>query len=181
MKRKARPGPSVRMVPVGDDRERLVCPDCGHVQYDNPRITVGAVCVWQETVLLCRRAIEPGRGLWTIPAGFLEERETIAEGTLREVWEEARAHVAIEGLIGIYEVPHISQLYLIHHARLLAPDIAPGPESEEVALFSWDAIPWAALAFDSVGWAIAAYRDDPTGAVRLAVHVEDGAATGGGA
>lgn len=161
------------MVPAGDDRERLVCPDCGHVHYENPRITVGAVCVWEDRVLLCRRAVAPRRGFWTIPAGFLEERETSAEGTLREVWEEARARVELQGLIGIYEVPHISQLYMIYRARLTAPEIAPGPESEEVALFAWDAIPWRTLAFPSVAWAIETYRDSPAGAVRLEVHRSD--------
>jgi len=152
----------VDAVPEGDTLPRKVCPDCGYIKYENPKIVAGAVCLWNEggeaagteKILLCRRAIEPRIGFWTIPAGYLELGETTAEGAARETWEEACARVAIEGLIGVYEIPHISQIYVIHRARLGSLDFAPGAESQEVALFGWEDIPWAELAFPSVTWAL---------------------------
>ncbi|BAC88866.1 NUDIX hydrolase [Gloeobacter violaceus] len=147
-------GPSVFKIPEGDNRERLVCPDCGFIYYDNPRIVTGAVCLWEDQVLLCRRDIEPRRNYWTLPAGYLELGETTEAGAVREAWEEARARIAIEALLGVYNVPRISQVQLIYRARLLSLDIGPGPESLEVRLFSWEAIPWGELAFPSVRWAL---------------------------
>ena len=151
-------GPSVRAVPPGDDRERLVCPDCGFIAYENPRVIVGAVCVWQDRFLMCRRAIPPRKGFWTIPAGYLEMGETTAEGAAREAWEEAQARIEIEGLIGVYEIPRISQVYVVHKARLLAPEFAAGPESDEVLLLDWDDIPWESIAFPSIRWALERFR-----------------------
>lgn len=154
-------GPSVEKVPDGDTRPRLVCPDCGYIAYANPKIVVGAVCTWDARVLLCRRAITPARGLWTIPAGFMELGETSAEGAAREVWEEAQARVRIEGLVGIYEIPHISQVNIIYHATMTGPDCAAGEESETVGLFGWEDIPWSALAFASVRWSLERFRAGP--------------------
>jgi ADP-ribose pyrophosphatase YjhB (NUDIX family) len=151
-------GPSVRAIPPGDNRERLTCPDCGFVQYDNPKIVVGSVCRWGERILLCKRAIEPRRGFWTLPAGYLELGETTADGALREAEEEARAQLALDGLLAVYNIPRLSQVQIIYRARLLAPEIAPGPESEAVALFTWEEIPWADLAFPSVKWALHHFR-----------------------
>lgn len=151
-------GPSVETVPEGDNRTRLVCPDCGYVEYSNPKIVVAAVCTWEDQILLCKRAIHPSLGLWTIPAGFMELDETTSEGAAREVWEEALAHVCIEGLIGIYEIPHISQVHVIYRARMTGPGHGAGAESEAVALFRWDEIPWEHLAFPSVRWALERYR-----------------------
>lgn len=153
-----RPGPSVESIPEGDTRTRLVCPDCGYVEYDNPKIVVGAVCFWESGVLLCRRAIAPARGLWTYPAGFMELGESTAEGAAREVWEEAQARVAVESLLGVYEIPHINQVNIIYRAQMLGPDFAPGPESEAVALFGWEDIPWDQLAFPSVRWSLERFR-----------------------
>ena len=147
-------GPSVETIPEGDNRLRKVCPDCGYVAYDNPKLVVGAVCLWDGRVLLCRRAIAPAVGLWTIPAGFMELGETAAQGAAREVWEEARARVTIDRLIGIYEIPRISQVQMMYAGRMIGPDFAPGEESQETALFPWDAIPWSELAFPSVRWAL---------------------------
>lgn len=147
-------GPSVECVPEGDTRPRLVCPDCGYIAYDNPKIVVGAVCTLGAQVLLCRRAIEPRRGFWTAPAGFLEMGESMAAGAARETWEEACARVEIGALLGIYEVPRIGQIHAFYHARLTAPEFAPGVESQEVALFAWKDVPWAELAFPSVIWAL---------------------------
>ena len=122
-------------VPEGDNRTRLVCPDCGYIEYDNPKVVVGAVCTWEGKVLLCRRAIEPRLGYWTFPAGFLELDESTAEGAVREVWEEAQAKVEMDGLIGVYDIPHISQVYVVYRAHMMALEFAPGPESQDVALF----------------------------------------------
>jgi ADP-ribose pyrophosphatase YjhB (NUDIX family) len=151
-------GPTLRTVPAGDNRERLVCADCGFVQYENPKIVVGAVVQWQGRVLLCKRAIEPRIGYWTLPAGYLELGESPVEGAVREAQEEACAEIAVDALLAIYSVPRISQVQLIYRAALKAPEFGPSPESLEVALFAWDAIPWDALAFPTVAWALAAWR-----------------------
>jgi ADP-ribose pyrophosphatase YjhB (NUDIX family) len=156
----ARPrGPSLLTIPEGDNRERMLCADCGYIAYENPKIVVGAVCRWEEKILLCKRAIDPRSGYWTLPAGYLELHEGTAAGASREAWEEAQAQIAIDGLLAIYDIPRISQVQLIYHARLVTPDIAAGPESLEVRLFAWDEIPWQDLAFPSVRWALDHYRD----------------------
>lgn len=149
----------VRRVPDGDTLERDVCARCGHVHYVNPKIVVGAVCSWHGRILLCRRAIEPRRGFWTIPAGFLEERETPAQGAAREAWEEATAAIAIDRLLAVYSVPRISQVQLIFRAALSSEAFAPGVESLETQLFAWEEIPWADLAFPSVVWALKHHRE----------------------
>jgi ADP-ribose pyrophosphatase YjhB (NUDIX family) len=153
-----RAGPSVETIPDGDNRARLVCPDCGYIAYSNPKIVVGAVCSWEDRILLCRRAIAPSLGRWTIPAGFLEVGESTAQGAAREVWEEAKAKVTIETLVGIYEIPHISQVNIIYRALMTAAEFAPGEESQAVDLFAWDAIPWEDLAFPSVRWSLERFR-----------------------
>ncbi|MDA0306971.1 MAG: NUDIX hydrolase [Proteobacteria bacterium] len=152
-------GPSIKQIPDGDDRERLVCADCGFIAYENPKVVVGAVCVWEDKFLICKRAIEPRKGFWTVPAGYLELNETTAEGARRETWEEARAEISIDGLIGVYEIPHISQIYVVHLGRMTSPTHAPGPESEDAQLLSWDALPWDDMAFPSLTWALQRYRD----------------------
>jgi ADP-ribose pyrophosphatase YjhB (NUDIX family) len=152
-------GPSILTVPHGDNRERMVCPDCGFINYENPKIVVGAVCLWQERFLLCRRAINPRRGFWTLPAGYLELNEGTAAGAIREAWEEAQARIAIDSLLAVYDIPRISQVQIIYRAHLVAPDVVAGPESLEVRLFAWDEIPWDGIAFPSVRWALDHYRD----------------------
>jgi ADP-ribose pyrophosphatase YjhB (NUDIX family) len=147
-------GPSLRGIPEGDNRERMICAECGYVLYDNPKIVVGSVTRWEERILLVRRSIEPQYGYWTLPAGFLELNESPTAGAEREAWEEARARIEIEGLLAIYDIPRISQVQLIYRARLLDEAIHAGLESLEVALFSWEQIPWGQLAFPSVGWAL---------------------------
>jgi ADP-ribose pyrophosphatase YjhB (NUDIX family) len=149
-----KPGPSVRAIPEGDDRERLICTDCGFVLYDNPKIVVGSVARWDDKILMCRRAIDPRRGFWTLPAGYLELNESTRTGAEREAWEEARAKIAIESLLAIYDITRLSQVQLIYRARLVDENVAPGPESLEVALFSWNEIPWDNIAFPSVRWAL---------------------------
>ncbi|MEO5336008.1 MAG: NUDIX hydrolase [Magnetospirillum sp. WYHS-4] len=152
-------GPTVETVPEGDTRTRLVCPDCGYIEYGNPKIVVGAICTWEGRILLCRRAIAPRIGYWTFPAGFMERGESAAQGALREVEEEARARAEIEDLLGVYEIPQVGHVYLIYRARLLAPDCGAGPESREVGLFDWNDIPWADLAFSSVAWGLERFRE----------------------
>lgn len=146
-----------RRVPAGDDRERLVCERCGFIHYENPKVVVGTVAHHGERVLLCRRSIPPRKGYWTLPAGYLELGETPEAGAHREAWEEARARLAIEQLLGVYSITRISQVQLIYRARLIAEDVAAGPESAEVDLFTWDAIPWETIAFPSVHWALRDY------------------------
>jgi ADP-ribose pyrophosphatase YjhB (NUDIX family) len=152
-------GPIVLAIPDGDNRERMVCPDCGFINYENPKIVVGSVCLWEERILLCRRAINPRRGFWTLPAGYLELHESTPAGAIREAWEEAQAKITIDGLLAIYDIPRISQVQIMYRARLVAPDFAAGPESLEVKLFAWEEIPWDELAFPSVRWALEHYRD----------------------
>ncbi len=154
------PGPRfIRRVPEGDTTERYVCGDCGHIYYTNPKIVVGSVVVHDDKILLCRRAIEPRKGFWTLPAGFLEEHETPEDGARREAQEEALAEIVLDALLAVYSVPRISQVQLMYRARLAKPEFGAGDESLEVKLFAWDDIPWAELAFPSALWALNHYRD----------------------
>jgi ADP-ribose pyrophosphatase YjhB (NUDIX family) len=149
------PGPHfARGVPEGDTYERYICGQCGHIHYSNPKIVVGSVVAFESRILLCRRAIEPRKGLWTLPAGFLEEHETAEDGARREAREEACTDIIIDALLAVYSIPHISQVQLMYRAHLAAPKFAAGPESLEVELFDWRDIPWKELAFPSVGWAL---------------------------
>ena len=148
----------VRRIPEGDDRERLVCPDCDYVAYENPKIVVGSVIAEGDSVLLCRRAIAPREGFWTIPAGYMELGETVIEGAQREAWEEARARIAIDGLLAIYSLARISQVQVIFHARWAEPGFEAGPETLEVRQFDWNEIPWNEIAFPSVRWALEAWH-----------------------
>jgi ADP-ribose pyrophosphatase YjhB (NUDIX family) len=155
------PGSSafVKKIPEGDTRPRLVCDTCGFVRYENPKVVVGSVVAYEERILLCRRAIDPRSGFWTLPAGYLELNETTAEGAVREAYEEAMARIAIDRLLAVYSIPRISQVQLIYRARLLDPEIRPGPESAEVGLFRWEEIPWEEIAFPSARWALRHYRE----------------------
>lgn len=137
-------------VPAGDNRPRHVCDDCGAIHYRNPKVVTGCLPVWQDKVLLCRRAIKPRYGLWTLPAGFLENGESSHQGAMRETLEEANARVAVEGLYTTFNLPHIDQIYMLFRARLLDLDFAPGVESLEVELFDEQDIPWDELAFPVV-------------------------------
>ena len=142
-------------IPEGDDHERMVCTDCGFVHYENPKIVAGAVVTYGNKILLCRRAINPRAGFWTIPAGFMELGETPAEAAVREAREEANAHIKIVDLLAIYTIKRISQVQMMYRAELIDPDISPGIESLEVALFDRADIPHDDLAFPSVDWALA--------------------------
>lgn len=139
-----------RRVPEGDDRERFVCDACGTIHYQNPRVVTGCLAVHEDQVLLCRRAIQPRHGLWTLPAGFLENGETTIEGAIRETWEEAYANVEVEGLYTVFNLPHISQVYMFFRAQLRDLNFRAGPESLDVALFTEAQVPWDELAFPVV-------------------------------
>jgi ADP-ribose pyrophosphatase YjhB (NUDIX family) len=152
-------GPRVVAIPEGDNRERMTCPDCGFIEYANPKVVVGSVIHWQEKILLCRRAILPRRGFWTMPAGYLELNETAQDGAMREAQEEACARITLEGLIAVYNIPRLSQVQLIFRARLIDGAFAVGAESLEAQLFAWDEIPWDELAFPSVRWALGHDRE----------------------
>lgn len=152
-------GPSVYRVLPGDDRERLVCADCGFILYENPKIVVGSVVADEDRILLCRRAIHPRRGYWTLPAGYLEARETVFAGARREALEEACAEIEVGELFAIYNIPRLLQVHLFFSARLIRPAVACGPESLEVRLFRWDKIPEADLAFPTTRWALMHYRE----------------------
>jgi len=147
-------GPRIRTVPAGDNRQRLVCPDCDFVAYENPKVVVGVVATWEDRILMCKRAIEPRMGYWTLPAGFMEMGESPQEGAAREAWEEARAQLEIIDLLAVYSLRHVSQLQLFYRAHLTSPNVSAGPESQEVGLFELDALPATDLAFPSVHWAI---------------------------
>ena len=148
-----------RRVPPGDNRERMICGECGFVSYENPKVVVGSVASWEDRILLCRRSIDPRKGFWTLPAGYLELGESPLEGALREAREEANARLEIDQLLAVYTIPRISQVQLIYRAKLLDPDVRAGEETAELDLFRWDDIPWAEIAFPSVHWALGHYRD----------------------
>lgn len=137
-------------MPADDNRERAVCPECRTVHYENPLNVVGTVPVWQDRVLLCRRNIEPRRGYWTLPAGFMELGETTAEGALRETVEEAGANVRLDGLFSLLNVVRVGQVHLFYRATMLDTELAPGPETIEARLFREAEIPWEEIAFRTV-------------------------------
>lgn len=140
----------IARIPPGDNRERFVCDQCGTIHYQNPRNVVGTVPVWGEQVLLCRRAIEPRYGYWTLPAGFMEMGETTAEAAARETLEEAGARVEVQTLFTLLNVPQVHQVHLFYLARLVYPGFEAGEESLEVRLFDEADIPWDEIAFPTV-------------------------------
>jgi ADP-ribose pyrophosphatase YjhB (NUDIX family) len=139
---------------------RAVCDNCGHIQYQNPKIVVGCLPTYGERILICKRAIEPRFGLWTLPAGFMENNESAPEGAAREALEEANARVEIEDLYTVYSIPHISQVYMMFRAKLLDADVSPGIESLEVKLVTEAEIPWDQLAFAMVRRTLEHFLED---------------------
>lgn len=149
-----------------------MCGICGAIHYENPKMVVGAIPEWEDKILLCRRAIEPRHGFWTLPAGFMENNETAAQAAARETAEEANARVEIIALYALYNIPHISQVHLFFRSRLLDLDFMPGSESLEVALFSEESIPWEDLAFSSVRHTLRHFFEDRRRGV-FELHVGD--------
>lgn len=144
-------------IPDHDDRERHVCTACGYIHYVNPRLIVCAIPAWKDQVLLCRRAIEPRHGLWTLPGGFMEIGETTQEAAARETREEAGAAIEVHELFSLFNVTHIDQVHLFFRASLLTPDFAPGIESLEAALFREPDVPWREIAFPAVAVTLRQY------------------------
>lgn len=151
-----------RLIPKGDNRERYVCSDeeCGEIHYQNPRIITGCLPIYKEQILLCRRAIEPRLGLWTLPAGFLENQETTQQGAERESIEEANTNLVVKELYTIFDIPHINQVYFFYRAELIDTDFSPGIESLDVKLFNKEDIPWDELAFPAIKKTLEYYIED---------------------
>ena len=149
-------------IPDGDNRERYCCDSCGAITYENPKNVVGTLPAYENKLLLCKRAIEPRRGKWTLPAGFMENGESMLEGALRETKEEAGAQVIIkpDSLYTLFNLPSINQVYIFFRAELANLDFSPGVESEEVGLFSEEDIPWSEIAFPVVKTTISNYFED---------------------
>ncbi|WP_253444224.1 NUDIX hydrolase [Halomonas sp. Y3] len=165
-------GHTVRFaIPEGDDRPRFLCDECGTIHYQNPRIVAGTLPVSGTRVLLCRRAIAPRRGYWTLPAGFMENAETTGEAAARETREEACAEVALQGLYAMINLPHINQVYMMFRADLVG-GFAAGPESLEVALFEEHEIPWEELAFPTIERTLRHFFKDRDGG-HYPLHVSD--------
>jgi ADP-ribose pyrophosphatase YjhB (NUDIX family) len=147
-------------VPPGDSLPRHVCPRCATIHYQNPKLVTGCIVEWKGDILLCRRAIEPAHGLWTLPAGFMENGESTVQAAVRETLEEACARVEIVALFSLINVPHINQVNLFYRARLLDAVFSAGAESLETALFSETEIPWDKLAFRTVTLCLNTYFSD---------------------
>lgn len=147
-------------MPAGDSRERDCCDACGAIHYLNPRPVVGTIPVWGEQVLLCRRAIEPRYGAWTLPAGFMEVGETAGQGALRETEEEASAKVELGPLFSMIDVPGVEQVHIFYRARLLDTNFGPGTESLDVRLFHEREIPWDEIAFRTVSTTLQLFFED---------------------
>jgi ADP-ribose pyrophosphatase YjhB (NUDIX family) len=150
---------SVR-VPNGDRLPRHICDACGAIHYRNPRLIVGALPAWEDSILLCRRAIEPRHGMWTLPAGFMENGETVAEAALRETQEEANARIELGEMFTLISVPHISQVHVVFRAQLLDLDFSAGDETLEVTLFQEHEIPWDSIAFRTIAVTLRHYFAD---------------------
>lgn len=147
-------------IPPGDQLPRHICDSCGTIHYENPRIVVGCVPDYQGKILLCRRGIEPRRGFWTVPAGFMENGETLQQGAARETWEEALAKVEIGSLLSIVHVLHAHQVHVFFRAILKEPQFGAGPESLEATLMDPKDIPWADIAFPSTVYSLERYLED---------------------
>ena len=159
-------------IPDGDNRTRYICDSCDEIHYQNPRIITGCLPIHADKVLLCRRAIAPRINFWTLPAGFMENGETTEQGAMRETEEEAQANVSVQSLYTLFNLPHISQVYMFYRAVLTDLDFSPGIESTDVRLFSETEIPWNELAFPVIRNTLKHYFSDrKTGA--YPIHIED--------
>ena len=168
--------PVARRVPPGDSLPRDVCDACGSIHYVNPKLVLGAIPVWEEggqgRLLLCRRAIEPRYGYWTLPAGFMENDETAGEAAVRETLEEAGARIELLGAFSMISVPRVNQVHVFYRARLLDLDFKPGVETLEVALFEEAKLPWKDIAFRTVGLTLRHWLADRAGGA-FGFHAED--------
>jgi ADP-ribose pyrophosphatase YjhB (NUDIX family) len=164
--------PVVSRVPPGDSLPRFVCDECGEIHYQNPRLILGTIPEHEGKLLLCRRAIEPRYGYWTLPAGFMENNETAGQAAARETLEEAGARVELGAPFSMISVPRVNQVHLFYRARLLDLDFKPGEESLEVALFDEPGLPWQDIAFRTVGLTLKFWLSDRA-AGAFTFHAED--------
>jgi ADP-ribose pyrophosphatase YjhB (NUDIX family) len=169
--------PVVQSIPLDDTRLRFVCPNCGTVHYQNPKLVVGSIPVWERDgavhILLCKRAIAPRYGYWTLPAGFMENEETTTDAARRETEEEAGANIELHALFSLINVPHVHQVHLFYRATLLDLDYAAGVESLEVDLFTEATIPWADIAFPTVEYTLRSFFADLHRKNGFGFHTED--------
>ena len=147
-------------IPEGDNLPRYVCDQCQTIHYQNPNIVAGSIPVIGDKILLCKRAIEPRYGLWTLPAGYMENNETVEQAAIRESQEEANANIELEQLYTVFSLPHANQVYMMYRARLLDEDFSPGIESLEVRLFDENEIPWDKLAFSTIYYTLKYFFED---------------------
>ncbi|MEM7026723.1 MAG: NUDIX hydrolase [Pseudomonadota bacterium] len=149
-------------IPADDNSQRYICNQCNVVHYQNPKVVTGCLPIWEDKILLCKRAIEPRYAYWTLPAGFMECGETTQEGAIRETLEEANARVEIESLFAVFNLPHVDQVYMMFKSRLLDLGFSAGTESLEVALYDEQSIPWENLAFRTIKETLRLYFEDRT-------------------
>lgn len=159
-------------IPAGDSLPRHVCDNCGMVHYQNPKLVVGALAEWEDRILMCRRAIEPRHGFWTLPAGFMENGESTSAAAARETLEEAQARIEVGQIYTLINVPHINQVHIIYRARLLDTGFSPGEESLETVLMDESEIPWREIAFRTIGLTLEHYFADRR-AGRFGFHAFD--------
>jgi ADP-ribose pyrophosphatase YjhB (NUDIX family) len=169
--------PVTLAIPPDDTRPRFVCSNCGAIHYQNPKLVIGSIPVWEKDgtvyVMLCKRAIEPRHGYWTLPAGFMENSETTSDAAQRETFEEAGANIQLHELFSLINVPHVHQVHLFYRATLLDLDYAAGIESLEVALFTEAAIPWNEIAFPTVEYTLRRFFSDLNRKAGFGFHTED--------
>lgn len=159
-------------IPEGDDRPRSVCLDCGHIQYHNPKLVVGSIPIWEDKILLVKRSIEPCYGKWTLPAGYLENGESVVDGARRETSEEANATLGEMHPFGLFNLTQIHQIYFMFYGKLLNTDFGAGHESLEVQLFKESEIPWNEIAFKVIHITLERYFAD-NAAQNLTFHMEN--------
>lgn len=152
-------GPRIKKIPDGDSKERLVCPECDHIEYQNPKIVNVVVATYGDKFLFCKRNISPRKGYWTLPGGYMELGETLREGAAREAVEESGATVKPDALLAIYQPPSKSEVIMIFRGEMTSAEMKAGIESQEVKLFTWDEIPWNELAFPFLKDALMAYKN----------------------
>lgn len=164
--------PVVLRIPDGDNRERHVCENCGAIHYQNPRNVVGTLPIWEDRVLLCKRAIEPRLGFWTLPAGFMEMGETVAQAAVRETQEEAGVQIEVGALFSMLSVPHVNQVHLFYLAHMRSAHCEAGTETQEVRLYAEQEIPWDEIAFPTVAHTLRFFFADRA-AGHFGVHTLD--------
>jgi ADP-ribose pyrophosphatase YjhB (NUDIX family) len=165
------------LIPPDDTRVRFVCTNCGAIHYQNPKLVIGSIPVWERDgvlkVMLCKRAIEPRLGFWTLPAGFMENDETTADAAQRETVEEAGANIELHGLFSLVNVPHVHQVHLFYRATLLDLNYAAGTESLEVKLFTEATIPWGEIAFPTIEYTLRSFFSDVNKKAGFGFHTAD--------